>query len=69
LADTNEGEFMVGLTKAGVKYQVLQEGSATDEELARRMVTFVHVKGPHDEIPNQYFGRLLKGTKLAKIEK
>jgi hypothetical protein len=65
LADTQK-EFMADLDKGGTKYQILDEAKVTDAELAMRTTTFIHVKGPHDEVPNQYFGRLLKTSKLGE---
>ena len=64
--DAANKELMGLLDKGGVEYAEREEGTATEEQLASRGVTFIPVKGPHDEIPNQYFGRLLKGSALAK---
>jgi hypothetical protein len=68
LAATNK-EFMGILDKAGTKYQTLDEPTATDAQFATRTMTFIHVKGPHDEVPIQYFGRLLKTSKLGEPAK
>ena len=58
LADENR-QLMTLLDKAGVKYQKLDETTLSDEQLRFRGPTFMHTKGPHDQVPIEYFGRLL----------
>jgi hypothetical protein len=65
LADANQ-ELMGDLDKLGVKHITLDEPTLTDEQLRQRTVIFMHVKGPHDEVPNQYFGQLIRTSALAK---
>ena len=59
LAKTND-IFMDDLAKAHVTFQKLDEATASDAEFEHRGVTFMHTKGPHDQVPVDYFGRLLK---------
>jgi hypothetical protein len=63
LADANK-ELKGLLDKAEVKYRELDEGKLTDEELSGRGVMFIATKGPHDQVPVEYFGRLLKTSDL-----
>jgi hypothetical protein len=64
LADENQ-QIMKLLDGAGVKYRQLDEGKLTDEQLTARGAVFMHTKGPHDQVPVDYFGRLV-GTSAAK---
>jgi hypothetical protein len=68
LAGENK-EIMGLLDKAGVKYTTLDEATVTDEQFAARKPLFMHTKGPHDQVPVDYFGRLLKESALAKPAK
>jgi hypothetical protein len=65
LADANQ-QLMALLDKAGVKHKTLEESNLTNEQLQSRAVLFMHTKGPHDQVPVDYFGRLLASSALAK---
>ena len=43
-----------------VNHRELDEATLTDEQLLPRGPVFMHTKGPHDQVPTQYFGRLVK---------
>jgi hypothetical protein len=58
LAKANE-ELIGLLDKAEVKHQTLTEAALTDAELARRGPTFMATAVPHDQVPVEYFGRLV----------
>ena len=47
------------LDKAQVKCSKLDETKLTSEQLRDRRPIFMHTKGPHDQVPVDYFGRLL----------
>lgn len=68
LADENQ-QIMALLDKADVKYRRLDEPKAKDDDFAARGVTFMHTKGPHDQVPVDYFGRLVKTSALAATSK
>ena len=59
LADENQ-QLTALLDKAGVKHRTLDEATLTDEQLLPRGPVFMHTKGPHDQVPTDYFGRLVK---------
>jgi hypothetical protein len=63
LADENK-ELRGLLDTAGVKYQQFDEATVTDAQLRSRGAMFMPVKGPHDEVPVQYFQRLLETSAL-----
>ncbi len=65
LADENK-LIMNQLDKAGVKYKTLEEEKLTDEQLKSRGPVFMHTKGPHDQVPVDYFGRLVQGSALKE---
>ena len=52
-------QIMGLLTQAKVQYRVLDEPTVTDDQLHQRGAIFMHTKGPHDQVPVDYFGRLL----------
>lgn len=64
LADENAA-IMKLLDKAAVMYRQLEEGKLKDKELTARGPVFMHTKGPHDQVPVDYFGRLV-GTSALK---
>lgn len=64
LADANK-ELKGLLDAAGVKYQQLDETTLTDAQLTSRGALFIPTKGPHDQVPVDYFGRLLETSALA----
>ena len=64
LADENQ-QLMTMLDGAKVPYQKLDEMNVTDEKFAVRGPSFMHTKGPHDQVPVDYFGRLVKTSALA----
>jgi hypothetical protein len=66
LADENDA-LMRLLDKAGVKHQTLEEKTLTDEPLKLRGPIFMHTKGPHDQVPTDYFGRGIATSALAPI--
>jgi hypothetical protein len=59
LADENQA-LMKQLDQANVKYRQLDEQKLTDDQLIARGPVFMHAKGPHDQVPIDYFGRLVK---------
>src|SRR5262249_30651623 len=63
LGDENK-ELMGMLDKAQVRYRELDEASLNDEQLRVRGPVFIHTKGPHDQVPVDYFGRLLQTSGL-----
>jgi len=67
IADRNR-ELMTLLDKAAVKYRKLDEPSLKDDDLLPRGPVFMHTKGPHDQVPLDYFGRLLKTSALPSQE-
>jgi hypothetical protein len=64
LAKRNQ-ELMQLLTGLNMQYRELDEATLKDADLLERMSFFVHTKGPHDQIPVDYFGRLLRTSALA----
>jgi hypothetical protein len=64
LAGENQ-QLMDLLDKAGVKYRKLDEPTLKDDDLIPRGPVFMHTKGPHDQVPLDYFGRLLKTSALG----
>ena len=64
LADENQ-QIMALLDKAGVKYRKLDEKSVKDADFLPRGVTFMHTRGPHDQVPVDYFGPLVKTSALT----
>jgi hypothetical protein len=65
LAAANK-ELMGLLDTAGVKYQQLDEASLTDAQLASRGALFIPTKGPHDQVPVDYFQRLLESSEIGQ---
>ena len=65
LADANK-ELMGDLDKQKIPHITLDELALSDELLKQRTAIFMHIKGPHDQVPNQYFGRLIKTSALPK---
>ena len=63
LADENK-EIMGLLDKAGVKYRTLEETKLSDDELEPRGPVFMHTKGPHDQVPVDYFGKFVGTSAL-----
>jgi hypothetical protein len=63
LADENQ-EIMKLLDKAGVKYRKLHEEQLTADQLTGRGPVFMHTKGPHDQVPIDYFGKLVATSAL-----
>jgi hypothetical protein len=63
LADENK-EIMGLLDKAGVKYRTLDEGKLSEDQLSARGPIFVHTKGPHDQVPVDYFGKGVRTSAL-----
>ena len=63
LADENQ-TIMNLLDKAEVKYRKLDEPKLSDEQLKARGPVFMHTKGPHDQVPTDYFGRLVQTSAL-----
>ena len=53
---TEENKELMGLLN---KARVLNEAKLSGECFAARGATFMHTKGPHDQVPVDYFGRLL----------
>jgi hypothetical protein len=66
LADENQA-IMKLLDQAGVKYRQLDEPKLSDEQLTARGPVFMHTKGPHDQVPIDYFGRLVGTSSLSRI--
>jgi hypothetical protein len=56
------------LDQAGVKHRQLGEQKLADEQFAARGPVFMHTKGPHDQVPVDYFGRLVQTSTLSPIE-
>jgi methylmalonyl-CoA mutase cobalamin-binding subunit len=67
LADENQA-LMKLLDQAGVKHRQLDEQKLADEQFAARGPVFMHTKGPHDQVPVDYFGRLVQTSTLSPIE-
>src|SRR4051794_4051223 len=65
LATTNK-EFMGMLDEAHVQHATLEESSLKDEQLTPRGALFMLTKGPHDQVPVDYFGRLVRTSALAQ---
>lgn len=65
LADENQ-TLMGLLEKAHVEYRKLDEAKLTDEQLKPRGPIFMHTKGPHNDVPVDYFGRLVATSALAR---
>jgi hypothetical protein len=67
LADANK-ELMGMLDKAGTAYRSLapDEAAVTDQTFARRGVSFMPTTVLHDEVPVEYFGRLVKTSGLSR---
>ena len=61
LADENQSILDL-LDAAGVQYRQLDEPKLTDDQLTARGPAFMHTKGPHDQVPIDYFGRLVKAS-------
>jgi hypothetical protein len=59
LADENQA-LMKLLDQTGVQQRQLDEQKLTDDQLVARGPVFMHTKGPHDQVPIDYFGRLVK---------
>jgi len=53
---TEENKELMGLLD---KAKLVNEAKLSDESFAARGATFMHTKGPHDQVPVDYFGRLL----------
>jgi hypothetical protein len=53
---TEENKELMGLLD---KARVVNEAKLSEEAFAARGATFMHTKGPHDQVPVNYFGRLL----------
>jgi len=53
---TEENKELMGLLNQA---RVLNEAKLSGEGFAARGATFMHTKGPHDQVPVDYFGRLL----------
>jgi hypothetical protein len=64
LAAANK-ELMGLLTAAKTPYVAVDEATATDAELARRGTTFMATKVAHDQVPIEYFGRLIRTSELG----
>ena len=47
-----------------ISYRQLDEATLTDEQLRPRGPVFIHTKGPHDQVPVDYFGKLVKTSSL-----
>jgi hypothetical protein len=63
----NENQQLMGMLKnASVKYQLLDESTITNKQLRARGGIFMHTKGPHDQVPVDYFGRLVKTSSLGR---
>ena len=63
LAKANE-ELIGLLDKAKVKHEMLSESTLTDAQLAHRGPTFMPTQIPHDQVPVEYFGRLVRTSEL-----
>ena len=61
LAGANK-ELMGMLDRAGTRYRLIaiDEAAVQDQVFARRGVTFMATTIPHDEVPVEYFARLIK---------
>lgn len=64
LAAANK-ELMGLLQKVKTDYEALDESVVNDGQLARRGVTFMATKVAHDEVPVEYFGRLVKTSERS----
>jgi hypothetical protein len=51
------------LTKSAAPFVQLDEAALTDEQLARRTISFIATKMPHDQVPVEYFGRLVRTSR------
>jgi hypothetical protein len=59
-------ELMGLLDQAHVEHLMLQEGELKDVQFEPRHPIFMHTKGPHDQVPVDYFGRLIATSALAR---
>ena len=62
----HNGELMDDLDKMNVAHTTLDEPKLTDAQLEPRGVYFMHTKGPHEQVPVDYFGRLIQTSALAE---
>jgi hypothetical protein len=67
LAEANK-ELMGILDKARTAYRTvtLDEATVTDQTFAPRGVSFMPTTVPHDQVPVEYFGRLVKSSALNR---
>ena len=63
LADENK-TLMEMLSGMKVKYRELDEATLKESDLTSRTPLLIHTKGPHDQIPVDYFGKLLRTSAL-----
>ena len=47
-------------------YRELDETTLREADLKERTSLFIHTKGPHDQVPVDYFGKLLKTSALTR---